>query len=96
MIMGTIVAKQPNNLICRLSTTSGLITAYNMTENEYIEHVANIFAERGREEAITRLKMGLHPFKKVLDNMVYSEKDKENIRKILTEMGSEQDLVNKL
>ena len=38
--MGVIVAKQHNGLLCRLDTIMGNITAYDMTENEYIEHVA--------------------------------------------------------
>lgn len=85
--MGAIVAEQPNGLLCRLDTMSGDITAYDMTEDGYIEHVAYIYAEMGRLEARKTLKKGLYPFQKVLDNIVCLDKEKEEINEILKEMG---------
>lgn len=62
--MGVIVAKQPNGLLCRLDTIMGNITAYDMTENEYIEHVAYLYAEMGRMKLVKLLKIDYNHSKK--------------------------------
>ena len=91
--MGVIVAKQPNGLLCRLNTIMGSITAYDMTENEYIEHVAYLHAEMGRCEARKTLKNGLQPFQKVLNNLVYSNKEKGQVKEMLKNMGCEDEIL---
>lgn len=90
--MGTIVAKQPNGLLCRLDTISGNIVAYDMTEDEYIEYVANLYAERGRYEARKTLEK-LAPFQRLLNNLSYLDSEKENINEMLKEMGCEDELL---
>lgn len=49
--MGAIVAKQPNGKICRISTISGEITAYDMTEDEYISHVEKCYGLEAKRNA---------------------------------------------
>lgn len=90
--MGAIVAKQPNGLLCRLDTISGDIVAYDMTEDEYIEYVANSYAERGRYEARKTLEK-LAPFQRLLDNLSYLDNEKEKINEMLKKMGCEDELL---
>ena len=91
--MGVIVAKQPNGLLCRLDTIMGNITAYDMTENEYIEHVAYLYAEMGRYEARKTIKNRLQSFQKVLNNLVYSNKEKGQVKEMLKNMGCEDEIL---
>ena len=56
--MGAFIARQPNGLLCRFSTTVDCPTHYNMTEEDYIE----LCKERAAEEARDVLKNYIRPF----------------------------------
>lgn len=55
--------------------------------------MAYLHAEMGRCEARKTLKNGLQPFQKVLDNLVYSDKEKEQVKEMLKEMGCENEIL---
>ncbi len=82
--MGAFITRQPNGLLCRFSTVVDCITDYNMTEEEYIEMVA----EKAREEARHTIKYHLKPFEWIDEyfhpgNMTQEEFDsiKEEMKK---------------
>ena len=56
--MSAFIARQPNGRLCRHSTVVDCVTAYNMTDEEYIE----LCAENAREEARDVIKNHLKPF----------------------------------
>lgn len=60
----SFIARQPNGLLCRFSTITDCPTAYNMTEDEYIE----MCAEKGRIEARETIKRHLQPYERVKED----------------------------
>lgn len=50
--MGAYIARQPNGLLCRFSSSVDAVTHYNYSEEEYIE----LCAERAREEDVAICK----------------------------------------
>jgi len=72
--MGSFIAKQPNGLYCRFSTSLNYPTHWNMTANDYIDFCVN----RAKEEAKETLKHHLRDFQEIkdrftLDNMTGTE-----------------------
>lgn len=74
--MGAYIARQPNGLLCRFSSSVDAVTHYNYSEEEYIE----LCAERAREEARRNLQDPhfIKPFDRVVDdvrsdNITYEE-----------------------
>lgn len=63
--MGTIIARQPNGLLCRYSTVVDDITDDNLTEEDYIE----LCAEQAREDAklFLALPRNIKDFKYLLE-----------------------------
>ena len=89
--MGAFIAKQPNGLYCRYSTTVDNITHYNMTKEDYIE----FYLERAREEAIRNLENALN-FDTVLSSLYPDTKrDLKKMNEILKECGSNKLLKEK-
>lgn len=86
--MGAFISKQPNGLYCRFSTVVDTVTAWNMTEEDYIE----MCAEKAREEAREVLKDYLYPFKNVKDSFYPNNNTIEEFEQILHEMGDEEGL----
>ena len=59
--MGAFIAKQPNGLYCRFSTTTDCPTTWNLTEEQYIE----LCMQKAKEIAQDTLKYHLHDFEEV-------------------------------
>lgn len=86
--MGAFISKQPNGLYCRFSTVVDTVTAWNMTEEDYIE----MCVERARKEAKEVLKDYVRPFQNVKDRFYPNNNTIEEFEQILHEMGDEEGL----
>lgn len=89
--MGAFISKQPNGLYCRFSTVVDTVTAWNMTEEDYIE----MCAEKAREEAREVLKDYVYPFSDVKKRFYPNNNTIEEFEQILHEMGDEEGLGEK-
>lgn len=86
--MGAFISKQPNGLYCRFSTVVDTVTAWNMTEEDYIE----MCAEQAREKAREVLKDYVYPFSDVKKRFYPNNNTIEEFEQILHEMGDEEGL----
>jgi esterase/lipase len=80
--MGAFIARQPNGRLCRFSTVVDTVTAYNMTEQGYIE----MCAERARVEAKDVIENYLRPFEEVKERFYPNNMTQEEFNEILKEM----------
>ena len=64
-----MIAKQPNDLYCRISTVVDAPTHWNMTEQDYI----NMCVERAKKEAKDVLANYCHDFDVVLNRVRYGK-----------------------
>lgn len=80
--MGAFICRQPNGKLCRFSTIVDSITAYNMTEEEYIE----MAAEQARENARYIIEHHLKPYSMIDEYFRPGEMSREEFEKIKKEM----------
>lgn len=90
--MGAFIAKQPNGLYCRFSTVVDTVTAWNMTEEQYIEMRVQKAMEEARKDAIDTLKHYQRPFSEVKERFFPANNTIEEFNAILKEMGDEEGL----
>lgn len=90
--MGSFIARQPNGLLCRFSTTVGCITHYNMTEQDYIE----FRMQCAYKDAENDLKQPhfIEPFKRVLDETTDLAITQKDFEKLLRTMGYDGEIPN--
>jgi hypothetical protein len=77
--MGAFIARQPNGLLCRFSTIVDCPTAWNMTEEDYIE----MCKERAVEEAKDVLKNYIRDFDMVKDCFAPNNMTEEEFEEFL-------------
>lgn len=83
--MGAFIARQPNGLLCRFSSTVDTLTHYNMTEEEYIEY----YVEKARQDAKWLLEHNVKPFNRVIEEFRPINASVEEFNAYLREMGSD-------
>lgn len=90
--MGSFIARQPNGLLCRFSTTVDCITHYNMTEQDYIEYRMQC----AKKDAEYDLKQPgfIRPFKQVLDETTDCAITQKEFEKLLRTMGYDGEIPN--
>ena len=82
--MGAFICKQPNGLYCRFSTIEDTITAYNMTEEDYI----NYCVERAKRDARNTLDYHLKPFEWVEEYFVENNMSRKEFNTIMKKMAT--------
>ena len=80
--MPAFFCRQPNGKLCRFSTVVDTITHYNMTEDEYIE----MMAEEARKEAREAIKSHLRPYGWIDDYFVPNNMTRAEFEQIKREM----------
>lgn len=80
--MGAFIARQPNGLLCRFSTVVDTITDFNMTDDEFIE----LMAENGREQAREILKHYLKPYEHVKQYFIPNNMTQETFDELCKKM----------
>lgn len=83
--MGVFICKQPNGLYCRFSTVVDCPTHWNMTEEDFINHMK----EEAEEEARYILENRLRPFDMVAENFRPYNMTQEEFNKFLNETKGE-------
>lgn len=89
--MSVIIAKQPNGLLCCMSTETDEIIAYNMSEEEYIVN----YLERQMKYLIETAKDNLKhikPFSRILYSLHYEKEEEECVKNMLAKMGYTDEL----
>ena len=89
--MPSFIARQPNGLLCRFSTTVDTLTHWNMSEEDYIVDVQMHLYGRNRAaaeiEAADTIKHYLRPFSEVISHFVPTNDSREDFLAKLSEMG---------
>ncbi len=85
--MSAFIARQPNGRLCRHSMVVDCVTAYNMTDEDYIE----MCAEKARKEARDIIKNHLKPFHMVNSYFLPNNMTVEEFNQILKEMTEPYD-----
>lgn len=80
--MGAFICRQPNGKLCRFSTVVDSITHYNMTDEEYIE----MMAEQAREDARYTIEHHITPYSWIDEYFRPGEMSQEEFEKIKKEM----------
>lgn len=84
--MGAFIARQPNGLLCRFSTTIDCITDYNMTEEDYINLCVERAKEQVKEDAKNILARHIKSFDMVEENFIPNNMTEEEFKKVLEDM----------
>lgn len=85
--MGSFIARQPNGLLCRHSTTVDCITNYNMTEEDYVQLVAETAAEEARYNL--RQKHFIKPYQSVIHEFIPGNMTEEEFIEVRRKMGEQ-------
>jgi len=85
--MGAFIARQPNGLLCRFSSVVDCVTNYNMTEEEYVQMVAEAAADEARIN-LTK-KHFVKPYQMVIDSFIPGDMTEEEFIDIRRKMGEQ-------
>lgn len=93
--MGGMIARQPNGLLCRVSSVIDAPTNYNMTEEDYIRLCIERGVEEAQREAKNVLKNHICQFERALCRIRYgegtnmSEEEFDSFRKAVNKRSDE-------
>jgi len=83
--MSRFIARQPNGLLCRFSTVVDCPTAWNMTEQEYINLCIEEAKEEAEREAKEILAKYVRPFNQVMVSFKPENMTKKKFEEFLKE-----------
>ncbi len=81
--MEEFIARQPNGLYCRFSTTLDTVTHYNMSTEKVIEY----YLKEAEEKAKDILQNQVRPFSEVIENFIPNNMAEKEFEEIVKEMN---------